>query len=117
MPTGPRNGHRPAAVTAVAGAAPIKKKRRQSESPAPQAGTPLPHGVMSLRGIRLEPLESATVYYINYIEVASSPQDFTIICGRLPGKLSSEKFEEVKNGGVLVIEPDVQLVIPTTLVP
>ena len=72
---------------------------------------------ITIGSIRLEPSESTAVYYVNFIEVATTPQDFSVICGRLPGKLSATKLEEVKEVGVLVLEPDVQIVIPVTLVP
>jgi hypothetical protein len=83
----------------------------------PQDVTTQQTGMVKIGSVRLEPLESASVYYVNYIEVANSPQDFSLICGRLPGKLSAEKTEEAKKLGVLVIEPEVQLIIPITLVP
>lgn len=73
--------------------------------------------VIKIGAVRLEPLENTSVYYVNYIEIANSPQDFSIICGRLPGKLSHDKMEQAKKLGALVIEPEVQLIIPTTLVP
>jgi hypothetical protein len=76
-----------------------------------------PPGAINISNIRLEPLENAAVYYVNYIEVGASPQDFSIICARLPAKLSGAKKEEVKELGALVIEPEVQVVIPVTLVP
>jgi hypothetical protein len=67
--------------------------------------------------IVLDSIENAPVYYVNHIEVANSPQDFSLICARLPAKISKEKIEEVKQTGTLTVEPDVQIVIPTTLVP
>lgn len=93
-------------------ALPSRKKPRQkrSEVASRQAS-------INIGSVRLEPLESASVYYINFIEVANSPQDFSLICGRLPVKLSQSKIEEVKTVGALVIEPEVQLIIPTALVP
>jgi len=88
---------------------PVVKDPRQKHSQ--QADT------ITIGSIRLEPSESTSVYYVNFIEVATTPQDFSVICGRLPGKLSATKLEEVKDVGALVIEPDVQIVIPVTLVP
>jgi hypothetical protein len=68
--------------------------------------------------VRLEPVESAATYYVNHIEVGNSPQDFTLLCGRMPGKLTPAKLSEVKElDGALIIEPEVQLIIPTALVP
>jgi hypothetical protein len=68
-------------------------------------------------GIRLEPLEGVPVYYVNFVEVGNSPQDFTLTCGRMPGKFTSAKIEEIKTIGAVVIEPEVQIIIPPAVVP
>jgi hypothetical protein len=88
-----------------------KSKAQKSKSASPQSG------VMNINSVRLEPIESAAVFYVNYIEVGNSPQDFSLWCGRMPSKLTPAKIEEIESIGALVIEPDVQLIIPTTLVP
>jgi hypothetical protein len=88
-----------------------KPKAQKSKSASPQSG------VMNIDSVRLEPIESAAVFYVNYIEVGNSPQDFSLWCGRMPSKLTPAKIEEIESIGALVIEPDVQLIIPTTLVP
>jgi hypothetical protein len=94
-------------------ALPVAKKPKQNHpDSASQQG-----GVIEISSIRLEPSESTSVYYVNHIEVATTPQDFNVICGRLPGKISATKLEEIKEANALVIEPDVQIVIPVTLVP
>jgi len=72
---------------------------------------------MTISKISLEPTERVSVFYVKYIEVGNSPQDFTLTCGRLPGKITSAKLEEIKRLDAMVIEPEVQLIIPTTLVP
>jgi len=72
---------------------------------------------MSVTSIRLEPIENAPVYYVNYVEIGNSPQDFSLLCARLPAKLTPAKIEEVKKERALIVEPDVQVVIPTALVP
>ena len=72
---------------------------------------------VTIPAIKLEPIENAAVFYANHIEVANTPQDFSLICARLPGKLSAAKIAEIKELGALVIEPEVQIVIPARLVP
>jgi hypothetical protein len=94
-------------------ALPVAKKPRQNRPDAASAQS----SVITIGSIRLDPSESTSVYYVNHIEVATTPQDFSVICGRMPGKLSATKLEEIKEAGALVIEPDVQIVIPVTLVP
>lgn len=93
----------------------MKNPRQNSPERVPQQ--PISSHSINISSVRLEPLEGASVYYVNYVEVGNSPQDFSLICGRLPGKLSVEKIKEAKTLGALVIEPEVQLIIPTTLVP
>jgi len=80
-----------------------------------QAKSALPPQI-NVTAIRMEPLESASTYYVNHIEIGSSAHDFSLICGRLPGKLSAEQFEDIREGGALVVEPEVQIIIPATLV-
>jgi hypothetical protein len=92
----------------------VAKKPKQNH---PDSAASQQSGVIEISSIRLEPSESTSVYYVNHIEVATTPQDFSVICGRLPGKLSATKLEEIKEAGALVIEPDVQIVVPVTLVP
>jgi hypothetical protein len=67
--------------------------------------------------IGLEPTDNVSVYYANYIEVANSIHDFSLFCSRVPAKLTTEKIEEINNIDELVLEPEVQIIIPTTLVP
>jgi hypothetical protein len=86
----------------------LTKEQEKSQSSLPQQ--------INVTAIRLEPLENAATFYVNHIEVGSSAHDFSLICGRLPGKLSLDQFEEVKGSGALVVEPEVQVVIPATLV-
>ena len=74
--------------------------------PRPKSAAPNESGTKQVT-IRLEPIESATVYYANYIEVGNSPLDFTMTCARLPSKFSVAKLEEVKESGYLVVEPEI----------
>lgn len=66
--------------------------------------------------IRLEPLDGVSTYYVNHVEVGSSPQDFSLICGRLPGKITEDQYDEMREFGFVSIEPEVQIIIPTTLI-
>jgi hypothetical protein len=86
------------------------KNQEQATSPSPSPE------MFTIPVIKLEPLESASTYYVNHIEVGSSGLDFSLIGGRLPGKLSTDQINEIKNDGAFVVEPDVQIVIPTTLI-
>lgn len=90
----------------------MKKPEQKRPGPITQQA-----GAVTINSVRLEPIENASVYYVNYIEVTTSPQDFSIIGGRLPAKLSEEKIQEIQSSGALTVEPDVHIVIPVTLVP
>jgi hypothetical protein len=61
--------------------------------------------------------DSTALYYINHMEVANTALDFTLLCARLPAKLSAEKMEELKTKKTLHIDADVQIVMPVFLIP
>jgi hypothetical protein len=77
---------------------------------------PVVDDVVSPR-IIMVPNESTPLYYVNFMEAANTANDFTLFFARLPPKLSEEKLEELKTKKTIHIEPDVQVVIPVSLVP
>jgi hypothetical protein len=89
-----------------------KGRTRKPEESSPPLG-----GALNIGSVRLEPMENVPVYYVNFIEVGNSPQDFSLLCARLPSKLTASKIAEAKELGALLLEPEVQIIIPTTLVP
>jgi hypothetical protein len=82
---------------------------------ATSAVTPLPEVLVGLN-VKLEPLEAANTYYANHIEVASTAHDFSLICARLPAKLNAEQLEQAKTENTIVVEPEIQIIIPATLI-
>ncbi len=87
-----------------------QKESEKAKSHAPKEGK------ISVSSIRLEPSENVSTYYVNHIEVGNSVHDFSLICGRLPGKLNMEQLEEIKSTGTFTLEPDVMVVIPASLI-
>jgi hypothetical protein len=67
--------------------------------------------------IVIDPNDAAPVYYVNFMEVANTPSDFSLLCVRLPPKLSDEKRREVMVKKEFHAEPDVILTFPTSIVP
>ncbi|PZO50454.1 MAG: hypothetical protein DCF16_12950 [Alphaproteobacteria bacterium] len=62
--------------------------------------------------------DATFVTYMNYAEVVQSMNEFTIVCGRLPTKLSATQRDEiVEAGGALRVEASVQLLLPATVIP
>jgi hypothetical protein len=79
---------------------------------APTAAAPGPVAVRVL----MNAADDAAVIYANYAEATFGQHDCLISFGAVPAKLSARKTEEAK-GGMLTIEPLVQVVIPPTLLP
>jgi hypothetical protein len=85
----------------------VKAKKAKGQTPTE---------VMAPR-IVMDTNESTPLYYVNHMEVANTAVDFTLICTRLPAKLSEEKLEELKTNKTLHVDAEVQVVIPVSLVP
>lgn len=67
--------------------------------------------------IVVDPSEAAPVHYVNYMEVANTTNDFSLLCVRLPPKISDEKRQQFMATKELHVEPDVVLTFPTSIVP
>ncbi len=89
----------------------VKKLPKAKREPAPK----LPETISGLV-VKLEPLENASTYYANHIEIGSTAHDFSIICARLPPKLTTEQFVQVRADNTLIFEPEVQIIVPATLI-
>ena len=57
--------------------------------------------------------EDTPRYYVNYIEVASSRNDFAMLCVRVPSKIQSDQIEE---SGNLRLEPELEITFPVTII-
>lgn len=60
--------------------------------------------------------EDTPDYYINYAEVASSLNEFSLYGARVPTKLSAFELEELQKSGQIAVEPLVQLTMPITII-
>ncbi len=67
--------------------------------------------------IVIDPNDTAPVYYVNYVEAANTVNDFSLICVRLPPKLTEEKRHQFVTTKELHVEPDVIITFPTLMVP
>jgi hypothetical protein len=65
--------------------------------------------------ITLMPNEDTPLFYVNHMEVANTVLDFTLLCTRLPAKLSPDKLQEFKEKKSLQMEAEVQVVFPASL--
>jgi hypothetical protein len=54
---------------------------------------------------------------MNYMEAANTANDFSLLCVRMPAKLSTERKSHALATKELHIEPDVVITFPTSLVP
>ena len=61
--------------------------------------------------------DPAPFHYVNFMEVANTVNDFSLLCVRLPPKLSDDKFKSVSANKELHVEPEVVITFPTSMVP
>jgi hypothetical protein len=64
-----------------------------------------------------EPSEDIATYYANHFEVGQTSHEFFILSGRIPGKISRAREQEIAESGVMVVEPEIQLLVAPTLMP
>ena len=67
--------------------------------------------------VSLEPSIDTVPIYSNHIEVGHTRHEFTILIGRVPGKMPAETFASAAASGQLLLEPDATVLVPPTLVP
>lgn len=71
----------------------------------------------SLRArVVLHPSEDLPNYYVNYIEIALSQNDFSLYGVRVPTKMSTSDVEAAKKSGEFHFHPDVEIVFPVTII-
>ena len=68
-------------------------------------------GIQILK-IHLEPRQETPFYYVNYMSIASSSNEFVIGAVRVPFPLTADQMEQLQKDGQLIVEPTVQLVVP-----
>jgi hypothetical protein len=67
--------------------------------------------------IIVTPIEAVPFSYVNYVEVANTSNDFSLLCVRLPAKLSEERRQAAMASMELHVEPDVVITFPVGMVP
>jgi len=55
-------------------------------------------------------------YYVNFAAVAHTQYDFVVSVLRVPPQLTPQQTEVAKKGGVVLLEPTLQLILPPRLV-
>lgn len=66
--------------------------------------------------IVVEPPSDLPFHYANHIEVSHSKNEFALSIARIPTKFGSVRLKEIRDKGVLEVEPDLQIVIPITII-
>ena len=64
----------------------------------------------------LHPSEDTPQYYINYAEIATSQNEFSIYGVRVPTKLPPGEVAAITKSQELHLEPEVQIIIPVTVI-
>jgi hypothetical protein len=92
-------------------------KKTPRSTAAKKATTKLPAAKPALKHVRVafDPLPGTQVVYANHIEIGHTRHDFTLIVGRVPAKFSAEQQDHLNAGGEMLLEPELQLVIPSSL--
>ena len=88
-------------------------KRRTARKP-PKKAEVTPELVPAKVEVRIS--EETPDYYINYAEIASSLNEFSLYGVRMPTKLPARDLEELQKSGRVVVEPVVQLTMPITII-
>jgi hypothetical protein len=67
--------------------------------------------------IVVDPDDSAPAFYVNYMEVANTANDFTLFGARLPAKVSEETKARIVTSNEFHVDADVLITFPVSLVP
>lgn len=67
--------------------------------------------------VSLEPSLETLPIYANHVEVGHTRHEFTVLAGRVPGKMPAQRFRLAQESGTLQLEPDVTILLAPTLVP
>lgn len=86
----------------------VKKPKQKSQ---------LKGGEQLAMRISLDPTRDTPAFYVNNVEVGRTQHDFLLLGARIPAKISPDELEGQLAGEVLRVEPDVQLILPPTLIP
>lgn len=67
--------------------------------------------------VEMSPPEDVPSYYSNHVQIARTKHEFSLSFGHLPARFSNEKLTEMTKSGVLQIKPDVEIILPPTVIP
>jgi hypothetical protein len=93
----------------------VGKKPRITELPPPPEAVPVVAPKTAQMSIALTPLEGSAAMYVNYLEVAQTPFDFTLMGIHLPAKLTADQIKLLSDGRQIPFEPAVQITFPVSI--
>lgn len=64
----------------------------------------------------VDTIQEVPTYYVNHAEVAAGPHEFAVWFTRLPTRPSRGDLEIIKETGEYMVEPEVQLLMPHSLI-
>lgn len=67
--------------------------------------------------VSLEPSLESLPIYANHVEIGHTRHEFTFLAGRVPGKISADRFKLAQQLGTLQLEPDVTILLAPTVIP
>jgi len=65
----------------------------------------------------VDTVDDGLTFYANYAEIACSENEFALIGARVPTKPSPEQMNQAKSTGELVVEAELQILFPPTVIP
>jgi hypothetical protein len=91
-------------------------KRLGTKAEKAVAVTPVPGTVKTVAmTVTISPPESSNGVYVNYIEIAQTPFDFTLLGAQLPGKLKQDQVQTAASGQTVAFDADFQVTFPATI--
>lgn len=67
--------------------------------------------------IVVETTQDVPTFYVNHAEIGAGPHEYAIWMARLPVKPSRDEMLLIQESGEFVVEPEVQILIPHSMVP
>jgi hypothetical protein len=80
-------------------------------------GTEKPKPSKPKTRVTFEASDSTHTCYCNLVEVGALQHEFTILAGRVPTKPTRAIMSTISEGGEIVLEPEVQLLVAPTMIP
>lgn len=66
--------------------------------------------------LSIDTIQEVPTFYVNHAEIAAGPHEFAVWFSRLPTRPSRDDIEIIKETGEFVMEPEVQILLPHSVI-